>query len=158
LGREEGTGISRMIALRRKQGIPDPEFSAHPDWFSVTFTEDPYAEERLLALGLSERQVKAVRYTKEKGAITYKTCRELTGISPQATLRELTDLCTREIFMKQGTTGRSTVYVLAKKITRREPVIIASCPRVKPVSFSWLTTEVIVQKSISNIEADYGKE
>lgn len=110
-----GTGTSRMITLCRKHGIPDPEFSAHPDWFSVTFTEDPYAEERLLALGLSERQVKAVRYTKEKGAITNKTYRELTGISPRAALRELTDLCTREIFVKQGTTGRSTVYVLAKK-------------------------------------------
>jgi ATP-dependent DNA helicase RecG len=110
-----GTGTSRMIALCRKHGIPDPEFSAHPDWFSVTFTEDPYAEERLLALGLSERQVKAVQYTKEKGAITNKTYRELTGISSRAALRELIDLCTREIFVKQGTTGRSTVYVLAKK-------------------------------------------
>lgn len=110
-----GTGTSRMIALCRKHGIPDPEFSAHPDWFSVTFTEDPYAEERLLALGLSERQVKAVRYAKEKGTITNKTYRELNGISPRAALRELTDLCTREIFVKQGTTGRNIVYVLAKK-------------------------------------------
>jgi len=109
-----GTGTSRMIALCRKHGIPEPEFSAHPDWFSVTFTKDLYTDERLLALGLSDRQVKAVRYVKEHGTITNKEYRELTGMSPRAALRELNDLCTREIFVKQGTTGRSTVYVFIK--------------------------------------------
>jgi len=109
-----GTGTSRMIALCRKRGIPEPDFSAHPDWFSVTFTKDNYTEGRLIALGLSERQVKAVRYAKEHEGITNKQYRELTGMSPRAALRELTDLCLREIFLKQGTTGRSTVYVLIK--------------------------------------------
>jgi Predicted transcriptional regulator containing an HTH domain and an uncharacterized domain shared with the mammalian protein Schlafen len=110
-----GTGTSRMIALCRRHGIPEPEFSAYPNWFSVTFTKDLYAHDRLLALGLSERQVNAVEYAKEHGEITNKVYRELTGISPRAALRELSNLCTREIFVKRGTTGRSTVYVLVKK-------------------------------------------
>ncbi|MDP2796078.1 MAG: helix-turn-helix domain-containing protein [Methanoregula sp.] len=109
-----GTGTSRMITLCQNHGIPEPEFSAHPDWFSVTFAKEFFTDERLLAMGLSDRQVQAVRYVREHGAITNKEYRELTGMSPRAALRELTDLCTREVLVKQGTTGRSTVYHLKK--------------------------------------------
>jgi len=55
-----------------------------------------------------------VRYVRKQGTITNKEYRELTGMSPRAALRELTDLCTREVLVKQGTTGRSTVYLLKK--------------------------------------------
>lgn len=110
-----GTGTSRMISLCRNQGILEPEFVAKPDSFSVTFSKDIYAPERLLALGLSERQVKAVQYVREHGTITNKEFRDLTGISERAALRELTDLCMRAIFLRKGTTGRSTVYRLTKK-------------------------------------------
>lgn len=109
-----GTGTSRMITLCQNHGIPEPEFSAHPDWFSVTFAKDFYTDERLLALMPSDRQVQAVRYVREHGAITNKEYRELTSMSPRAALRELTDLCTREVLVKQGTTGRNTVYLLNK--------------------------------------------
>jgi ATP-dependent DNA helicase RecG len=84
------------------------------DWFSVTFEKDFYTDERLLAMGLSDWQVQAVRYVREQGAITNKEYRELSHLSPRAALRELNDLCTREILAKQGTTGRSTVYHLKK--------------------------------------------
>ncbi|MEI7649261.1 MAG: ATP-binding protein [Methanomicrobiales archaeon] len=109
-----GTGTSRMITLCQNHGIPEPEFSSHPDWFSVTFEKDFYTEERLLAMGLSDWQVQAVRYVREQGAITNKEYREFSHLSPRAALSELNDLCTREILAKQGTTGRSTVYHLKK--------------------------------------------
>jgi ATP-dependent DNA helicase RecG len=109
-----GTGTSRMITLCRNHGIPEPEFSAHPDWFSVIFAKDFYTEERLLAMGLSDRLVKAVQYVREHGEITNKQYREFSLVSPRAALRELNDLCTRKIFVKRGTTGRSTVYLLKK--------------------------------------------
>jgi ATP-dependent DNA helicase RecG len=104
-----------MITLCRNHGIPEPEFSAHPDWFSVTFAKDFSTDEQLLALGLSDRQLKAVRYVREQGTITNKEYREFSQLSPRAALRELNDLCTREIFVKEGTTGRSTVYRLNNK-------------------------------------------
>jgi len=109
-----GTGTSRMITLCREHGIPEPEFSAHPDWFGVTFAKDFYTDERLLAMGLSDRQVQAVRYVREQGTITNKEYREFSHLSPRAVLRELNDLCTREILVKQGTTGRSAIYLLKK--------------------------------------------
>ena len=110
-----GTGTSRMITLCREHGIPEPEFSAHPDWFSVTFTKDIYTDERLLAMGLSDRQVKAVKYVREQGIITNKAYRELTGTIDRTALRDLNDLCTKNIFSKRDKKGRATEYVLVKK-------------------------------------------
>jgi ATP-dependent DNA helicase RecG len=110
-----GTGTSRMIALCRKHGIPEPEFSAHPDWFSVTFAKDIYTDERLLALGISERQMKAVRYVKEHGSITNKVYREMVSISESLALRDLNNLVSRGVFLKIGKTGCSTEYILNKK-------------------------------------------
>jgi ATP-dependent DNA helicase RecG len=109
-----GTGTSRMISLCQDHGIPEPEFSAHPDWFKVTFAKDFYTDERLLAMGLSDRQVQAVHYARERGAITNKGYRENSKVSTSLALRELNDLCTRGIFMKRGKTGRNTEYLLNK--------------------------------------------
>ncbi|MDO9036170.1 MAG: ATP-binding protein, partial [Methanoregula sp.] len=109
-----GTGTSRMISLCQNHGIPEPEFSAHPDWFSVTFEKDFYTDERLLAMGLSDRQVQAVHYAREQGSITNKGYRENSKVSTSLALRELNDLCTRGIFMKRGKTGRNTEYILNK--------------------------------------------
>ena len=110
-----GTGTSRMITLCQEHGIPEPEFSAYPDWFGVTFAKDFYTDERLLAMGFSDRQVKAVRYVREQGIITNKAYRELTGAIDRTALRDLNDLCTRGIFSKQDKKGRATEYVLVKK-------------------------------------------
>ena len=121
LARIDCAGTSRMITLCREHGIPEPEFSAHPDWFGVTFAKDFYTDERLLAMGLSDRQVQAVRYVREQGTITNKEYREFSHLSPRAVLRELNDLCTREILVKQGTTGRSAIYLLKKKINPPNP-------------------------------------
>ena len=101
--------------LCRKKGIPEPEFSAHPDWFSVTFAKDFYTNERLLAMGYSDRQVLAVRYVRVQGVITNKAYRELTGVIDRTALRDLNDLCMRDIFSKQNKKGRATEYVLVKK-------------------------------------------
>jgi len=110
-----GTGTSRMITLCQDHGIPEPVFSAHPDWFSVTFAKNFYTDEKLLTLGLSDRQVKAVQFVREQGIITNKTYRDLTGVIDRTALRDLNDLCTRGIFLKQDKKGRATEYVLVKK-------------------------------------------
>ncbi|GAB6283976.1 MAG: helix-turn-helix domain-containing protein [Methanoregula sp.] len=110
-----GTGTSRMITLCQNHGIPEPEFSAHLSWFSVTFAKDFYTDDRLLAMGLSDRQVQAVKYVREQGTITNKEYREKSAISESLALRELNDLCSKGIFQKRGKTGRSTEYILNKK-------------------------------------------
>ena len=109
-----GTGTSRMISLCRTQGILEPEFSAKPDSFSVTFSKDIYATERLVALGLSPRQIKAVQYAKEHGAITNKAYRELAAVTDRTALRDLNNLLDRNIFKKQDKKGKATEYILVK--------------------------------------------
>jgi ATP-dependent DNA helicase RecG len=109
-----GTGTSRMITLCRKHGILEPEFSAQPDFFSVTFSKDIYTSERLKTLGFSERQVKAVLYAKEHGAITNKMYRELTDVKDRTALRDLKDLIDRNIFRKHDKKGKATEYILVK--------------------------------------------
>ena len=109
-----GTGTSRMIALCREQKILEPEFSSQPDFFTVTFAKDIYTKEHLLALGLSERQIKAVRYVKETGTITNKEYRDMSDVTDRTALRDLKDLIDRNIFIKHDKKGKATEYILVK--------------------------------------------
>lgn len=111
-----GTGTTRMIEACRRQGLPEPEFYADGGLFQVTFASAPYTEERLRKLDLSERQVKAVLWTREKGRITNGEYQELGGVSRRTATRELSDLVSRGILEQVGRTGKGTVYVL-KPIT-----------------------------------------
>jgi ATP-dependent DNA helicase RecG len=110
-----GTGTSRMITLCRNHGIPEPEFSAHRDWFSVTFAKDFYTDEQLLAIGLSDRQVKAVRHVREHGRITNTEYQTVADVLKRESSRDLAELVEKGIFEKPGrVTGKGTYYTLSK--------------------------------------------
>ena len=110
-----GTGTSRMITLCRNHGIPEPEFSAHPDWFSVTFAKDFYTDENLLALGLSDRQLKAVQYVREHGRITNTGYQKVAEVQKRESSRDLKELVEKGVFEKPGSvTGKGTYYTLSK--------------------------------------------
>ena len=95
-----GTGTSRMITLCRNHGIPGPEFSAYPDWLSVTFATDFSTDEQLLALGLSDRQVKAVRYVREHGRITNTGYHEVAEVLKRESSRDLKELVEKGVFVQ----------------------------------------------------------
>lgn len=101
-----------MIEACRRQGLPEPEFSADGGVFQVTFTNAPCTEERLRKLGLGERQVKAVLWTREKGRITNTEYEELGGVPRRTATRELSDLAERGILEHVGRTGKGTAHVL----------------------------------------------
>jgi ATP-dependent DNA helicase RecG len=104
-----------VITLCQNHGIPEPEFSAHPDWFSVTFAKDFYTDENLLAMGLSDRQVKAVRYVREHGRITNTEYQTVADVLKRESSRDLADLVEKGIFEKPGrVTGKGTYYTLSK--------------------------------------------
>jgi ATP-dependent DNA helicase RecG len=81
--------------------------------FEVVFYQDPYTGERLREMGLNERQVKAVLYVKEQGSITNREFRELTGLSDEATRKDLAELTEKGLLRVEGK-GRSTRYVFPK--------------------------------------------
>ena len=63
-------------------------------------------------LGLNERQLKAVKYVKERGLVTNKEYQEFTGTSKRTASRDLLDLTEKSILEKKGATGKGTIYKL----------------------------------------------
>lgn len=72
---------------------------------------DPYTPERLRAMGLNERQVKAVLYLKERGSVTNREYRDLTGVLDETARLDLQQIAQQGILLVQGR-GRNTRYLL----------------------------------------------
>jgi len=111
-----GSGISKMQNLCTNAGIPKSVFKESQQGFQVEFRKDIYTEEYLHKLGLNERQQKAVHHVKTTGKITNQELRELTGVVIRTASRDLEDLVRKGVLMKMGKTGRSTHYVLTRKL------------------------------------------
>lgn len=106
-----GSGTIKIIDLCKQHGIPSPEFKEAFGGFSVVFRKDIYTEEYLEELGLNERQVKAVMYVKEKGKITNREYREMTGLSDEGVRIDVNELVEKGILLLKGK-GRGAHYVL----------------------------------------------
>lgn len=61
-------------------------------------------------MGLNERQIKAVMYVKERGKITNKEYRDITGLSDEGARIDLNELGKKGLFQIKGK-GRNTYYV-----------------------------------------------
>jgi len=94
-----------------EQGLPEPDFEEEYGVMKVVFYKDKFTEENLEKMGISERQIKAVMYVKEKGKITNKEYRELTGLSDEGARLDLIELSKRNLIQPIGK-GRSAHYIL----------------------------------------------
>lgn len=110
-----GRGTIKITDECKKATLPEPEFIEEFGGFSVYFYKDIYTEKNLTKMGLNERQIKAVKYVKEKGKITNKEYKKLTSVSKAMATIDLNNLVDKEIFKKLGTTGRGTEYILKKQ-------------------------------------------
>jgi ATP-dependent DNA helicase RecG len=108
-----GSGTIRMLQACRAQNLPAPKFSQIGSELHVTFRKNRYNEEWLRAQGLSDRQIRAVRYVQEKGIISNAEYRSLTTISARTAANDLTDLVRRKIFSPPIGRGPSLRYKLA---------------------------------------------
>jgi ATP-dependent DNA helicase RecG len=106
-----GSGTIKIIDFCKRGGIPLPEFKEVSGGFSVVLRKDIYTEEYLRNLGLNERQIQAVMYVKEKGKITNKGYREITGLSDEGARIDLNTLVEKKILLLRGK-GRSVHYIL----------------------------------------------
>jgi ATP-dependent DNA helicase RecG len=106
-----GTGTTRILEWCREAELPEPEFREEAAGFRVVFLKDPFTPERLRAMGLNERQVKAVRYAKEHGRITNREYRLVTGVSDEGARLDLRQLVHLGVLRPHGK-GRSTSYAL----------------------------------------------
>ena len=98
-----GRGIRKMNEQCAEAGLPLPLYYYESSGFWVEFRKDTYNEQSLRELGLSDRQVKAVLYVKEKGKITNKEYQEINSVSKRTATNDLSDLIeTHEIFKQHG--------------------------------------------------------
>ncbi|MDO9537477.1 MAG: helix-turn-helix domain-containing protein [Thermoplasmata archaeon] len=108
-----GTGTNRMLEECEKAGMPEPEFKDTGTSFVITFRKDIYTEKYLLDLGLNGRQIRAVRYVKEKGKIANKEFQELNGCFRNTATNDLKDLVRKGIFKESGKKGVGSYYEIA---------------------------------------------
>lgn len=109
-----GSGTIEMIKQCRKNNLPEPDFMQKMGHFITVLWKDIFTEKYLTQLGLTGRQIKAVKYVKEKGKITNKEYKELTGISKPMSSIDLRELVDKNVFEKLGKTGRGTEYILLR--------------------------------------------
>ncbi len=108
-----GSGTLEMIEQCKAQHTPEPEFVLIRNMeFRTILPRDIFTEATLKKLGLNERQVKAVKHMKQKGRITNKEYQEEFGVKKRQATDDLKMLEKKNIFIKVGTTGRGTYYVL----------------------------------------------
>lgn len=110
-----GSGITDMIADCLDAGLPEPDFGETGSHFVVTIWRDWLTDTRLIELGLTGRQLDAVRHAKKHGKITNQDYQKLSSVSKPTATRDLEDLLQKGVFDKVGTTGRGTYYRVAKK-------------------------------------------
>jgi len=72
-----GRGTIKIVENCLQQGLPEPDFIEEYGVMKVVFYKDKFTEDNLKKLGISERQIKAVMYAKEKGKITNKEYQEI---------------------------------------------------------------------------------
>lgn len=77
----------------------------------MIFHKDIYTEEYLDGIGLTERQIKAVMHVKEKGKITNREYREITGLSDEGARTDIGELVEKGILLPKGR-GRNAHYIL----------------------------------------------
>jgi len=101
-----------MVKQCKDKGLPEPDFvSIRNDEFRVILPRDVFTEEVLTKLGFNKRQIMAVKYAKEKGKITNREYRQLTGLSDEGARKDLNNIVQRKMFKIKGK-GRSISYVL----------------------------------------------
>ena len=108
-----GRGTIKIIRECKQAGIPEPIFSYDSSDISVEFRKDIYNEKHLKTLNLSDRQVKAILFVREKGKITNSDYQILNYVSKATATRDLTELTeTHKILKRTGDIGVGTNYVL----------------------------------------------
>jgi ATP-dependent DNA helicase RecG len=105
-----GRGMDKMKNLCIEAKIPAPQFFCKGNEFWAIFRKDIYNKENLSDLGLSERQINAVLYVKEKGKITNSEYQKLNSISKRTATYDLTELVSKSILKKNGTSGSNVWY------------------------------------------------
>lgn len=107
-----GRGTIKILDTCRQADLPEPDMKEQDGGFIITLFKDNLTDERLIKLGLNDRQVKAVNHVKEKGKITNKEYQELNATTERTASRDLSDLVEKRIIKSSGIKGAGAFYTL----------------------------------------------
>jgi ATP-dependent DNA helicase RecG len=108
-----GRGIEKINENCEGAGLPKPLIYYKTSGCWVEFRKDSYYSEYLKELGLNDRQIKAILYTKENGKITNSAYQEINSVSKRTATRELFQLINEfSILIKTGTSGLNISYCI----------------------------------------------
>ena len=107
-----GRGTIKIIEQCKEAGLPTPLYYYESSGFWVEFRKDIYNEDYLKSLNLSDRQIKAVLYTKENGKITNGEYQAINETSNRTASRDLTELVEKDILESSGSKGAGSFYSL----------------------------------------------
>jgi len=108
-----GRGTIKIVENCLQQGLPEPDFIEEYGVMKVVFYKDKFTEDNLKKLGISERQIKAVMYAKEKGKITNKEYQEINNCSRNTASNDLRQLVKNHILKESGVRGAGSYYNIA---------------------------------------------
>lgn len=121
-----GSGTLRMASELKSANLPEPQFEISGERFRVIFYRDTFTEERLTKMGLTKRQLSAVKFAKERGSISNSEYQELIKVSKRTATRDLNQLVSMDIFETAGIKGRGSNYKIkgpSRWHNRAKPVI-----------------------------------
>ncbi len=107
-----GRGFSKMTNQCVLAGLPEPLYDYEISGYWVIFRKDIYNAEHLQTLGLNDRQVKAVLFTKENGKITNSEYQKLNDCSRNTASNDLAVLTEKDILKPSGQRGAGAFYTL----------------------------------------------
>lgn len=107
-----GRGIEKMIESFKKAGLPEPIFEELAGGLQVTLLKDIYTEEFLRKLDLSDRQIKAIIYTKEHKKISNKVYQQLFDVSRNTASNDLQQLVKAKLLISNEHKGAGSFYTI----------------------------------------------
>jgi len=108
-----GSGTVKIIDACKAAGLPEPTMEEKWGGFIVTLFKDRFSEEQLQQLGLSERQLDAILFFKDKGVITGLEYAKRYNITDRMARNDLSELIEKKLLEKQGET-KSVKYFIKR--------------------------------------------
>lgn len=110
-----GRGTIKILETCKEADLPEPELQERDGGFLVTLYKNVLTKDKLVSLGLNERQVKAVLFVIKNGKISNAEYQSLCEVSKATASRDLAELADKfDLLEKVGLTGAGTFYIEKK--------------------------------------------
>lgn len=108
-----GRGTIKIIEACKEHNLPEPVLKEEQGGFFTKIFKDIYTQENLERLGLNDRQINGVLYTKEKGSINNSLYQKLNEVGKTTATEELQVLVQKGVLLQTGKKGRGIKYTIS---------------------------------------------